>query len=234
MVHEALGHCLTSWLVGDRVVSISTVALQTATPNRLVSASGTMANCFIGAVSLLLLRLARPFTSFSYFLWLFGAFNLFNSGYLVASAGMNSGDWASVVAGFSPPVLWRIVLALVGATLYGLAMIWTAQSMTTLVNHGDVAQRDLGRFTLPAYLAGGVVMTIASFFNPISPSLILTSGVGSSFGLSCGLLFIPGIVASRARNQVTLPIPFNPFWVILALILGIAFIAVMGPGIQFS
>jgi hypothetical protein len=149
---------------------------------------------------------------------------------------LNSGDWANVMAGLSPAWLWRCVLGLAGVILYVLAMFWTASSMGDLVNHGEVALADLQRLVLPAYLAGGMVMTIASIFNPISPSLILLSGAGASFGLNSGLLFLPGIVAANAHapTLVTRPMPFSFFWVALGIVVSGLFIAVLGPGIHFS
>ena len=79
-------------------------------------------------------------------------------------------------------------------------------------------------------------MTIASFFNPISPNLILLSGAGASFGLNSGLLLLPAMIARHARSQPTiaLQVPFSPFWLALAAILSVAFVAVLGPGIHFS
>src|SRR5882724_4120535 len=76
-----------------------------------------------------------------------------------------------------------------------------------LGKNGGAGVADLQRLVLPAYLAGGAVMTIASIFNPISPGLILTAGVGASFGLNAGLLFVPGIVAGKAHGQ---PIDASP------------------------
>ena len=235
MVHEALGHGTASWLTGDRILSLSTVAIQNATANRFVSAAGTSANCIVGILSLLLLRRIRKLTSLAYFLWIFGAYNLLNSGYLVTSAVLKSGDWANVIAGLFPPWLWRCVLGLAGATLYVLAIRWVANFMIDLVNRGEVALADLRHLVLPAYLAGGAAMTIASIFNPIGPSLILLSGAGASFGLNSGLLFLPGIVAANARGQtlITRPMPFSFFWFALGLVVAGIFIGVLGPGIHF-
>jgi hypothetical protein len=223
-------------VTGDRILSLSTVAVQNATANRFVSAAGTSANCIAGALSLLVLRRLRQLTPWAYFLWTFGAYNLLNSGYLVASAALNNGDWANVIAGLSPAWLWRCVLGLAGVTLYVLSIRWTAGSMSDLVNQGEVALADLQRLVLPAYLAGGVVMTVASVFNPISPSLILPSGAGASFGLNAGLLFLPGIVAANARppTLVTRPMPLSFFWVALGVVVSALFIGVLGPGIHFS
>jgi hypothetical protein len=234
MVHEALGHGIASWIAGDRILSISTVAIQNGAANRFVSACGTLANCVIGAISLLLLRRFRTFSPLAYFCWLFGALNLFNSGYLVVSAVLNSGDWANVIAGLPAPLLWRTVLALVGTALYGLTIRWTAGSLLALVEKGEVATRDLRRLVFPAYFAGGAVMTIASFFNPISPALILLSGAGASFGLNWGILLVPGIVAGKARSQApaSRSISFSAPWLAFALIVALVFIAILGPGIH--
>lgn len=236
MVHEALGHGTASWLAGDRILSLSTVAIQNASASRFVSAAGTSASYIVGALSFLALRRIRWFTPWAFLLWAFGAYNLLNSGYLVVSAVLNSGDWANVITGLSPPWLWRCGLGLAGATLYFLALRWTASSMLGLVNRGEVASRDLWRLVLPAYLTGGAVMTIASIFNPISPSLILLSGAGASFGLNVGLLFIPEIVHAKARGQTlgTCPMPFSLFWFVLGVVVSGIFIAVLGPGIHFS
>jgi hypothetical protein len=236
MVHEALGHGTASWLTGDRILSLSTVAIQNATASRFVSAAGTSANCIVGVLSILVLRHMRQLTSWTYFLWIFGSYNLLNSGYLVVSAILNNGDWANVIVGLSPPWLWRCVLGLAGTILYVLAVRWTASSMGDLVNRDEVALADLRRLVLPAYLTGGAVMTIASVFNPISPSLILLSGAGASFGLNSGLLFLPGIIATNARSQtlVTRPISFSFFWVALGIVVSGVFIGVLGPGIHFS
>jgi hypothetical protein len=95
MVHEAVGHGTASLLMSDPILSLSTVAVQTASPSRFASAAGTTANLIVGVLSFLLLRRVRKLTPSAYLLWLFGAFNLFNVGYLVASACMNSGDWAA-------------------------------------------------------------------------------------------------------------------------------------------
>jgi hypothetical protein len=236
LVHEALGHGTASWIARDRILSLSTVAIQSATSSRFVSAAGTSANCIVGCFCLLALRHVRKLSPWAYFLWIFGACNLLNSGYLVASAATNSGDWANVIAGLSPPWLWRPILGLAGASVYVLAIRWLASLLTGLVNRGEVAVTGLRDLVLPAYLAGGAVMTIASIFNPISPSLILPSGAGPSFGLNAGLLFLPGIVAAHARSQPLTgrPVPFSFYWLALGLVVSAVFVGVLGPGIRFG
>jgi hypothetical protein len=236
MVHEAAGHGIASWLVADPILSLSTVALQTADPSRIVSAAGTTANLIVGVLSLLLLRRLRRLTPSAYFLWAFGAFNLFNVGYLVASAFMNNGDWAAVISGLSPLLLWRCVLGVVGIILYVLSVRWVASFAIDFVNHRQVAIADGRRLVWPAYLSAGVVLTVASVFNPISPSLILGSGIGPSFGLNCGFLFVPPVIAEHAtyRDVGEGRIPFSALWLIASLSISGLFIGILGPGIHFS
>jgi len=236
MVHEAVGHGIASLLMSDPIQSLSTVAIQNASPNRFVSAAGTAANLVVGVVSLLFLRRIRRLTPSAYFLWLFGAFNLFNVGYLVASACMNSGDWAAVISGLSPSWLWRCVLGLVGIIFYFLSLRWVASLAIDFVNHRQVAIADGRRLVWPAYLAAGAVLTVASIFNPMGPSLILVSGIGASFGLNCGFLFLPRIVARKANYHGIGEgrIPFSAFWFSMSVFICGLFIGILGPGIKFS
>jgi hypothetical protein len=235
MVHEVVGHGTASLLMSDPILSLSTVAIQTASPNRLVSAAGTTANLIAGVVVLLFLRRTVKLTPWTYFLWTFGAFNLFNVGYLIVSACTNSGDWAAVITGLSPPGAWRCALGLVGIVVYFLSLLWVASFAIAFVDHRQVAMADIRRFVWPAYIGAGVALTIASIFNPISPSLILVSGICASFGLNCGLLFVPPIIAEKVSyNGVGEGrIPFSAVWVIVSVVICGLFMGILGPGVHF-
>ena len=225
IVHEALGHGIASWIVGDPILSISTVALQHTSSNLLVSAAGTSANLIAGVLSLWFLRRARRGSPGTLFLWLFGAFDLFDSGYLLFSAIAGSGDWASVISGAKPASLWRAIMALVGGTLYFLAVLWVAGSASS------VGIRDLRRVAIASYIAAGIVTTAAACFNPSGPAPILVSGVGASFGLNSGLFYIVGSFHEKSSDPV---LPFSWSWSILGIVVAILFIFVMGRGIQFA
>jgi hypothetical protein len=236
VVHEVLGHGTASWLTGNHIISLSTVATQNLSASRMVSAAGTSANAIAGILSFLLLRRFRTLTPLAYFLWVFGAFNLFNVGYLVASAFMDSGDWANVVSGLTPAWFWRLLLGFAGISLYVVGFRWAASFIINFVNQGEVAVADRRRLVWPAYFAGGVVLTLASILNPISPSLILISGIGASFGLNFGFLLLPDYVACKAQSKgaATSRVPFSAYWLVVALSSSGLFIGVLGPGIHFS
>jgi hypothetical protein len=236
MTHEVLGHVIAARLLGVRILSLSTVAIQTADASRLVSSAGTMANLFVGAFSLCLNRTAMR-GNWTYFVWLLAAFNLLNSGYLVASALMDSGDWAAVIRGLSPAWAWRSALGIAGATVYVGSVRWLAHTMVRLVKRNEIPLCDVSPLVIAGYLAGGAVLTVASAFNPISPKLILISGIGASFVMSAGMLFIPRIVKRRLAGKsadTSATLPLSVAWVGGALIIAVIFIAVFGPGIRFG
>lgn len=53
VVHELLGHAVVARLRGIEILSISSVAIQTATSSRAVAAAGTIADLAAGALALL-------------------------------------------------------------------------------------------------------------------------------------------------------------------------------------
>lgn len=88
-----------------------------------------------------------------------------------------SGDWARVIEGMSPAWLCRCIMAVLAVALYVLSVEWAAWLMIRRVESGQIGVPDLPQLTVPAYVAAGVIMTVASFFNPIGPQLIIPSGV---------------------------------------------------------
>lgn len=234
LVHELIGHGLASWALGDRLTLVSTVAVQNVEPSRLVAACGTLANLAAGALALGLLRRAKGFGPGACFTWLFAAFNLFNCGYLVASALLGNGDWAAVIADLSPALGWRLLTGAAGMAAYALSMRLLAVSLRPFVDSGDIAPRDLPRIVVPAYVAAGLLLTVAAAFNPISPSLILLSGAGASFGLNFGLLFIPRLVGPSRddRRGAAGLLAFSGPWLGFAILVSAVFILVMGRGIR--
>ena len=236
-VHELIGHGIASLMLNVKMLSISTVGLQTAESSRLVAAAGAIANVLAGVAALLFANRSISFGSWRYFLWLFGFINLMNgAGYLMASALLGGGDWSVVIAGLNPPMLWRVGMGLTGIALFTAAVRWAASAMGKMVRQGAVNRKDLSRLTIPAYLAGGVLFVAASVFNPISPSLILGSGAGASLGLTFGLLLVPRILEDKTEQQ-SRPGPSLQFswgWFLASILVAAIFIGVFGPGVRLS
>jgi len=237
MVHEVLGHGVACALTGGHAISLSTVALQTESESRIVAAAGSIANVIAGLLALLAFRRGSRFSPSRHFLWLFASTNLLNgTGYLLFSGVLDYGDWAVVIAGMEPHCLWRVVLVVAGAAAYVSVIRLIAGATVFLVRDGDVSRREVGRLVFPAYVAGGLLFVTGSALNPVGPSLILLSGVSSGFGAMAGLAYAPKLVEARTRESenAALPLGFSLGWVIAGVLVAVAFIAVLGPGIRLS
>jgi hypothetical protein len=238
LVHEALGHGVAALAVpGVRVVSLTTVALQTAGINsRVVAAAGPLMNVFVGVVALALFHRTARVSAAGYFLWLFAALNLMNgTGYLIFSAVLGGGDWAVVVSGFEPAWLWRLVMGLVGAAAYAAAVWIAARELARAVEGTPFRRADVAPILFSSYVAGGALLLLASIFNPISPSLILVSGLSAGFGAMAGLTLVPKIVERRAARDVEGDVALSRSrgWIVAGLATATFFVGVVGPGIRF-
>ena len=107
---------------------------------------------------------------------------------------------------------------------------------TPWIADGDTSIADFRRVIRVSYVTGGVLLVLGSAFNPIGRELILISGVGASFGLTCGLLLVPGILASdvKAPGWISNALEFQPAWIAAGLIVGIVFVGFFGPGVHFA
>lgn len=235
LVHEVAGHGLAVLLVpGVQAISLSSVALQTTGESRLVAAAGSMANIIVGCVAMALFQRQRRFSPSAYFLWLFGAVNLLNGcGYPLYSAILGSGDWEVVVRGLEPALGWRVGLGLTGAGAYVGAVWMSAIELATTVEADLVSSFEIRGLVTLAYVVGSTLLVAASALNPIGPSLILLSGVSSGFAAMAGLTAVPRLVEHRVGRQEgrSGAISFSAAWVGAGLVVGIAFIAVIGRGI---
>lgn len=236
MIHEVLGHGVAV-LASPKVtaLSLTTVALSTSQSSRLVAAAGTIANLVIGITALTFAHRARFSKSARYFLWLLGSLNLFNAtGYLLYSGALGTGDWAVVIAGLEPGAVWRGTMALVGGALYALSVAASAAVMRGFVNEGSIRATDVSRLTRVSYVVGGILLVLGSIPNPVSRSLILTSGVSSGFGAMIGLLGVPRLVpAVDARPEAREVLRIGRWWTAAALLVAAVFVLVIGPGIRF-
>jgi hypothetical protein len=237
LVHEVVGHGLVALVVpGVRVVSLSSVALQTTGNSRIVAAAGSIANVLVGSAALAHFYRRVRFSSGAYFFWLFGSLNLMNGcGYPLYSAVLGSGDWDLVVRGLQPAWAWRLGIGLCGTAAYVGAVLLSTRELAATVTRDTVALAEIPRLVFPAYVVGSTLLVAASVFNPIGASLILVSGVSSGFAAMAGLTVVPRLIEDRVADAGggDSIVSYSSAWIAVALVVGTAFVAILGPSIQF-
>jgi hypothetical protein len=236
LTHEALGHGVMSLLVtGVTPVSLSTVGLSTTGSSRLVALAGPLLNLIVGSIGAYIFRRGVGFGPGSYFLWLFAALNLFNGfGYAMYSGILNFGDLTVVTASWEPQWLYRLLLIVIGALGYFLALRSACRALVNRLTLMDVPGSDVVRLTLPAYLAGGTLFLAGAALNPIR-SLVLLSGISSGFCCMFGLLLIP-TCAVKLMTTSGANVALTRSWVYIVAALGLSaiFVLVLGPGIRLQ
>jgi len=230
LLHEGLGHGLTAWLRGDIVTEWTSNHLNSVRPDRLVDAAGTLVNLAAGFILLFAARAAGRRCNVRYFLWLLAALNLLDAaGYFLFSGVGNVGDWAQVIAGLPHQGALRIAMASTGALAYVVFLRMLMRELRPFCPDRGT-YNTVGR--LP-YCAACVFMCIAGAFDPMGIKLILISTVPAHFGGLSGLLwgdvFLRGLPAPQQMLTVRRSIPL---W-ITAILLGAAFVALLGGGIDF-
>jgi len=157
-------------------------------------------------------------------------------GYPLFSAVLDSGDWSVVIHGLQPASVWRGGMAVAGAAAYWGAILVSTATLTHAVNRHLLARSEIARLVFLSYAAGSMLLLVASMFNPIASSLILSSGLSSGFAATAGLTLVPAMVERRTRDDdvETSFIAASKAWIVAGVIVGGLFIAVLGPGISFT
>jgi len=239
-VHEAVGHGLTAYLLGAKVVQITNAYVETdhsglsAWAVRAVSAGGCMANFIFGSIFLVWLRKMRGGSAhLRYFLWLLGIINFFKgSGYMLALSFASFGDWHNFLQGLEPKLPWQIVLTLVGLTVHLATFFYALRTIDEFLGQTARRKRALA-LTLTPYLIGGAVNSLAAAVGPGGSDAILFSAALATFGGTWLLVWIPTAVGlPRPKTSANpLTITRNIGWILLGLAgLGVYFL-VLGPGL---
>jgi hypothetical protein len=236
--HEVLGHAVTAWATGARVILISSTAMQTGPGGRIIPASGPLANLFLGALGYVALRRIPRFSALRLFLWIFTFANLFiGTGYILFSGLTNFGDSAAVIAGLKPAWLYRTALIVFGAFGYRFSVGLAARDTLGVIRNGSLSTENFERLCYASCAAGSVLYIAASTLNPVSRSLILYDGVSAACGIAVGLVLLPGIVNQYAKRldaagASETSLPFSVAWIIFGFVSAALFIVFLGRGIR--
>jgi hypothetical protein len=234
VLHEGLGHaCLALLTVAPQGI-ISTVAWSSAYDSKLVDAGGTLVNLLAGGVFWLLLKSVKLGSAhLRLFLLLCCAFNLFTgTGYFFFSGVTNFGDWAGVIQGLHPYMLWRIGLIVVGVLAYWGAMIVIGSALVRYQGVTLTEPRRYWRLTLCCYFSAIAISTLGGLMNPVGLKYVLLSALPATAGADCGLLwmryYIPRSVVPERSGD---PILRNWLWIGTGSVFALAFIFILGRGI---
>jgi hypothetical protein len=238
LTHEALGHGGFCVAVGGHNVMLTAWGERCAFPGAVpfgIEAAGPGVQFVAGLLTWFAMRhVPAAAKNLRAFLWLYMAFDLFiASGYVAFSGVTDFGDAAVIVAGFTPHLLWRAVLVVLGAAVYYGSMLVVAAELSRLIGGSPARAR---RFVRIPYVTAGVLACCAGALNKTMPSLgiALELAAASSFGGGWGMLFLPGMLnaghtsASIANSGLHRSVG----WIIAGAIVGVAFILVLGRGLE--
>jgi hypothetical protein len=230
LLHEGVGHGMTSWLRGGVPIELTSNHLSSLHEDRWVEAAGTLVNLAAGTLALLATHAARARASLRYFCWLLAAHNLFSgAGYFMFSGIFGFGDWQQVIAGLPHQVLLRTAMAILGLGLYVLV----AWLLAIAVRPFCATRSEYNAIGRLPYLASGIFSCAAGAFDPLGIKLLFESTIPAAFGGSSGMLWLDGMIP-RPLPKTQLLVPRLVAWWVVAAVFGVAYIVVLGRGIEFA
>ena len=245
LVHEGVGHGGACLLAGGRPLALSAIHFEEdpgsldAAAGKWVAAGGSIANVAAGVLALVALRAtSRARGAGRYFLWLFMTVNLLQAaGYWLFSGVGNVGDWAGVIEGLSPAWAFRVGLALLGGGAYWSVILLALRELGPFLGKGAGQAQRAVPLTLLPYLAGGTLYVLGGLPNPVGFRLVLISAAAASFGGTSALAWMAQLLRNEARfpafAEAAPPLPRSVPWLAAAVLVALAFVFVLGPGIRF-
>jgi len=244
VLHEALGHGGVCLLVGGVPLTLSTAHFDCGTDLvsdggvRLIAAGGTLVNFIASFVFWLLFRnTAEKSPTLRYFFWLGMSGNFFvAAGYPLFSGVLNVGDWVSVVDGWQPAWVWRILLIVVGLALYLVGVWFALREMSSLIGaHPTERLTRAFKLSFIPYIAGSIASTIGALLNPLGSFVFFTSAA-AAFGGNSALAWMTQLLKrwfpERSEKFVTIERDWR--WIGLAVVLVLIHVIVLGPSVQFK
>jgi hypothetical protein len=139
------------------------------------------------------------------------------------------GDWQAVIDGLSQQALLRTGMTIFGALLYVFVVRELAIEVRPFCS-GRATYNTVGR--LP-YYAACLFSCAAGALDPLGLKLFFVSTVPAAFGGSSGLMWADSFLRAELPERALLISP-QPAWWTAAAVLGVAYIVILGRGIQFA
>jgi hypothetical protein len=235
MLHEALGHGLVCLATGGRVTLLYPLGMRCSVVGPLMVAAGPATNLVAGALCWFVLAKTNAFGGNArYLLWLGMVFNLLvAAGYIAVGGLLNFGDWAYLIGGLQPPVAWRIATVVVAAALYYGSLRIIAAEYYRFTGPSGISPPRLYRLTLWPAAAAAVVSCAAAALSPTAKPIALELAVATTLVPGLSLLAVADLLVSMRRKPVPeqARVTWSIAWLAVALVVGVVFVAVVGPGI---
>jgi hypothetical protein len=232
IAHEALGHGGMCLALGGKLIFLSTTFEDCSIRSRLIDGAGPVMGIVVALLAWAWLRLQPPRSeNMRAFLLLTFAFAIFwNVFYLIRSGVTDQGDWAFVIAGLEPKLVWHIAMTAAGIVLYALAMRMTAASVRT--NLRASAGVSPFAFALIAFTAAVVLSAVAAQFDTRSVAPNLIDRLPSALA-AFGLVWV-GRIMARDAPDLRIAVPQSMGWTAFGAACAAFFVAALGPGLWFQ
>ena len=241
LMHEGLGHGGACLAIGAHPVAWGAYYFDCDTHAgpawkwQAVAAAGSTVNLILCVLSYAALKAALvkgARGTFALFLWLMFVLDGFTwAGYFLFSGIAGIGDWGpgpeNVLDGVANPMVWRGVMAVVGALLYFLIGRAGGRLRGQITGGDKAAGR---RISTVFYISGGIVAVMVGLLNPLGLEIVLISSVASSFGGASGLMWLPGFI--RIEDGATYSVKRNWLWVVAGIAAAAAYGLILGPTIK--
>ena len=242
-VHEGV-HALTCLAIGGHLKAYSALSVScntlTTGQGKIVDGSAPIFNILAGVLLWVIVRSSKKQASGTwFFLWLFMLMNwLYGAGYWVFSGIANVGDMATVIRGWSPGWLWRVLMTIAGFLLFMFFIQLASREFGQVIgDDSDEQIRRANKLGVLSYITSFVVVLLAGFFNPNGLlSLPVTAGLFAVAGGLSPLLWM--MQRLRAKNFIkpgkkTLEIHRQWQWLVAAGVVVFLYVFILGRTLYF-
>ena len=229
IIHEAVGHGLTSLILGNKINLLTTVYFRSEKHSYITDAFGPLLNLAAGLLIMAFLKRADIFNLYiKLLLILTMAFNFFWFSWMCFYGGLtNKGDFAFYISSKTGLFIWQLFLIIFGLLSYYISftIIIKRTEFRYLLTVVNVRQL----FLVP-YLSAGIFALIAvSFYKPVSFNNFYEAFVFP--------MFLPTLFLSRySKNSNSIDTKYSftqqKSLILAGLTLVILFCLTMGRGVK--
>ncbi len=240
--HEGV-HAVTC-LFGGTLLELSALHVDcmdaSVAHGRFVAGSASIANIILGFLMLLWLRRSTTVSSeWRYFLWLFMLMNWLNgAGYWMFSGIANIGDWATVIDGWEPQWVWRVMMTIIGTGCFAFFVWFALKEFGKIV--GGQPDEQIGRavkLTVISYGSALIVVFFAGLFNPYGlgglPAVAGLLAIAGGFSPLAWMMQWFRAETFKKATGTPLEIQRNGSWVIIGIGVVFVYVFILGRTIYF-